>query len=69
MIEIYCILLYLQQIICGSTYTQGEMDAILIANQSNIQMIQNDQQFMQYLTVQYDSSAQIIVTTNSEIKF
>jgi hypothetical protein len=72
MIIIYSILLYLQQmqqIVCGNVYTQTEMDSVLIANQLSIQQIQNDPLLLEQITLQYDSAAQVVATTNSEIKF
>lgn len=69
MIAIYSILLYLQQLICGSVYTQVEMDTILSTNQQSIQQIQADALLMEQITLQYEDEAEIIQTTNSEIKF
>lgn len=68
MIATYAILLYLSQIFCGGSYTQAQMDDIIQQNQTQINTIEANPDLMNQINSQYDSSANVIYMTNSELK-
>lgn len=68
MIPTYAILLYLSQIFCGNSYSQAQIDVIIEQNQEQINMIQQDPVLMNSINAQYDSMANVIWTTNQELR-
>lgn len=68
MIPTYAILLYLSQIFCGGSYTQAQMDSIIEQNQDQINTIEQDPALFNSIQTQYDSMANVIYITNSDLK-